>query len=1024
MLGNYQKISLSSQNTIFRVLRQISYTKLFKKYSSGNFSYHKILANNLVFNDTCRIVARFKDYLILDDNSEFLRRFYGKEESNPRLNKILNFYETYSKIFPNYMILKESKYLYRNIRKKQKMIDAVNEIKREEEENRKKMKQNIDENNKNKNELFTKKVKEEIKIFQENTTFQRYNNNFDSDNDDNNENSISISIVNKKMFENMDNNFDTGKEIDNGRNKSIQESFVTNETNHSISGILNILNDNKIYIKDLPQLLELKNKSKNTQKKKANNIATKTKRDSNNMNDLKKTKNKQMKLDNSLSHQYQINKNTYTNSSNIFSNINSNYITTKGELKNINEINQFQNIIIPKGNTVININNNYFEQQTPTSLCQMRNYKINKNTKQNNINYKYNSTLKKSSTNNNHKNNNNQELSENKNNQQQRKYVKTVNNEDKNNSPKNNIYIYKNRHKKQISQDYIYQKVNSNNEGKIIKEKVIKFDSLSPSPAISKFNSNYKNKINSNYLSENNNPNLITTNTRTNENENDYIERNRLLLYIRDAIEKNKKENKDNYGNKELYEGNNLYSNKNDKINNKNKKNENNHNYTNFSRYKTITNFKSECKDYSNILKNEQKLALREKCFSKKDILNPIVQISKNKSKNKKENKYKKLQIRDKKNKAKGNMKNNKLYNSNYNTTNNTNSKEEKDKNFFKTNNNFKNNKNLFEKINKENSMIKSNEKQNKKSQRILSLNNQTLKSEKDQKNNFTEKGSSTLSQSLLFKNTTNSQLSNLLMSHKKENQCFTEANNNTTTKIYHKSKIKKMVYKKDNLSLNKEMKPNEINSICYSNKNNYYTEKNNDNNNIILADIYNSNENINSNQFRKIDNSELRYKYKNFMLKKNKIKSCEFEKQSDTQDKNNKILIDRMTLLSQNPVNSFYHNFLENKPNFLINSQRIENISSYENTNFNSKFIYNSKGKKKNDNTGVQTPSVGNKKIGLYKKVVNKQSKLIRTEKKEENKRTKNFITPGAIKVNRSKFLKDVKNKIYDNYSKIRTKK
>ena len=35
------------------------------------------------------------------------------------------------------MILPESYYLYRNIRKKQKMIDAFNEIRREEEENRK-----------------------------------------------------------------------------------------------------------------------------------------------------------------------------------------------------------------------------------------------------------------------------------------------------------------------------------------------------------------------------------------------------------------------------------------------------------------------------------------------------------------------------------------------------------------------------------------------------------------------------------------------------------------------------------------------------------------------------------------------------------------------------------------------------------------------------------------------------------------------------------------------------------------------
>ena len=113
MLTNNRKISQSSKTTIFRVLRQIAYTKLFKKYSSGIYSYHKILANNLVYNDNCRIVARFKDYLILDDNSEFIRRFYFNEESHPRLVKILNFYETYSKIFPNYMILKESKYLYR-----------------------------------------------------------------------------------------------------------------------------------------------------------------------------------------------------------------------------------------------------------------------------------------------------------------------------------------------------------------------------------------------------------------------------------------------------------------------------------------------------------------------------------------------------------------------------------------------------------------------------------------------------------------------------------------------------------------------------------------------------------------------------------------------------------------------------------------------------------------------------------------------------------------------------------------------
>ena len=402
MLTNNRKISQSSKTTIFRVLRQIAYTKLFKKYSSGIYSYHKILANNLVYNDNCRIVARFKDYLILDDNSEFIRRFYFNEESHPRLVKILNFYETYSKIFPNYMILKESKYLYRNIRKKQKMIDAVNEIKREEEENRKKMKQNNIKEDNDTNELFTKNVKEEIKTFQENTTFQRYNNDFDSDNDDNNENSISISLMNRKMFENMENKFDV---VENDRFNSIKGSFVTNETNHSISGILNVLNDNKIYIKDLPKLFDKNNYSKTSQKiKKINKMQKKIKSDIqlsvniNNENNLFKSKNKQGKKNKNFFGEYDLHKKTVSSSSNLINSINNNYISGKNESKkltmistspgailtsntdkNVNNINQYQNIIIPKGNTVININNNYFDQ-TPSSTLQMG-YYTNKNMK-------------------------------------------------------------------------------------------------------------------------------------------------------------------------------------------------------------------------------------------------------------------------------------------------------------------------------------------------------------------------------------------------------------------------------------------------------------------------------------------------------------------------------------------------------------------------------------------------------------------------------------------------------------------
>ena len=84
--------------------------KLYGKYNSRDYQYNTITINNLIFNEKCRIVAVFKDFLILDDNTEFLRRFYTSPESRPRLNRILAFYEAYSKIFPNYMILEESCY--------------------------------------------------------------------------------------------------------------------------------------------------------------------------------------------------------------------------------------------------------------------------------------------------------------------------------------------------------------------------------------------------------------------------------------------------------------------------------------------------------------------------------------------------------------------------------------------------------------------------------------------------------------------------------------------------------------------------------------------------------------------------------------------------------------------------------------------------------------------------------------------------------------------------------------------------
>jgi len=54
------------------------------------------VVNDLIYNENTHIVSVFKDYLILDDINEFLKRGYTAKESTSRLNKLITFYDKYS----------------------------------------------------------------------------------------------------------------------------------------------------------------------------------------------------------------------------------------------------------------------------------------------------------------------------------------------------------------------------------------------------------------------------------------------------------------------------------------------------------------------------------------------------------------------------------------------------------------------------------------------------------------------------------------------------------------------------------------------------------------------------------------------------------------------------------------------------------------------------------------------------------------------------------------------------------------
>ena len=114
-------------------LEKIIYKKLNKSYFHNDNFYNIKKINEIISNQNTHIVAEYKDYLIKGDLSEFLQKYYFITESNECLPKIFEYYENCSIIFPNYVVLPESKYIFKNIQKKQKIIDKIQLFEEEKE---------------------------------------------------------------------------------------------------------------------------------------------------------------------------------------------------------------------------------------------------------------------------------------------------------------------------------------------------------------------------------------------------------------------------------------------------------------------------------------------------------------------------------------------------------------------------------------------------------------------------------------------------------------------------------------------------------------------------------------------------------------------------------------------------------------------------------------------------------------------------------------------------------------------------
>ena len=236
----------------------------YKKYFHSNIE--DVIIENIMINGKCHIVSIFKNYLIEDDISEYLHRYYKLKEIPKRLQYLFNYHIQTSVIFPNYCPLIESKYLYNNVIKKQRIIDEQQKLEE------KKSKSKYNKNQKNKDILFTNSIYDEILNLSESVMriifginnkknnlkkeLKTNINNSETKNDNEKENDLNSNKDNSELItliKEMDNAEKQLKNIHMNKKEDEHDLKIINDNNNSsktklklvLKNINNHLNDDK-----------------------------------------------------------------------------------------------------------------------------------------------------------------------------------------------------------------------------------------------------------------------------------------------------------------------------------------------------------------------------------------------------------------------------------------------------------------------------------------------------------------------------------------------------------------------------------------------------------------------------------------------------------------------------------------------------------------------------------------------------------------------------------------------------------
>ena len=199
--------------------------------------------DEIINNEKSHLVAEFKDFLVLGDTGEFILKYYSKKDMSKIYKQILDYYDENLFIFPNYVALYESKYIYNNIQKKQKIIDIQEELNDNKNE-KKNEKKNKSSNEKNK--VFSVKEIESILNETDTSGIKQYfgisENNTENGIDKNEKQIIELIDQINALEKNESNNKDNknkkqeNKKINevNGNNSKNKKLFLNNQKEKTI----------------------------------------------------------------------------------------------------------------------------------------------------------------------------------------------------------------------------------------------------------------------------------------------------------------------------------------------------------------------------------------------------------------------------------------------------------------------------------------------------------------------------------------------------------------------------------------------------------------------------------------------------------------------------------------------------------------------------------------------------------------------------------------------------------------------